>query len=390
MVRPDDISPALDTENDKPTKKRDRDERPTVEPIPKREDFFLWLEKLFFDEPEAFQFPEKIEVRVVSGKHHERLGPMIKQLLFGPGQQQKPTRTKLVELSNEILHRVQRDCDIQRKQTVYGVHVAHFARETDFYERYLIRCNPSAVHASEGAPREGEEDDSQGGKFVNQVMSHHEKMFSLYGGAFEGLLDRMDRVLERQEGRIEKQDARIEKMSEVLEKALSLEAERAEKREWQQLKIKAAEKGLELGAALAPPLLNSLMAKKGESALAPTTAPGESLEALTLRNFFRKDTEGGMLTQEQANIAFGLYSEQPPHDLVKPGVLSMEQAKVLWDVAYGNASADALDSLLPGGPHAVTGEQLMALQSKCGFSMEQLAPLQMIFEARMKRVSTNK
>lgn len=377
------LAPALDTENEKPSKKQNRDDRPTVEPIPKREDFFLWLEKLFFDEPEAFQFPEKIEVRVVSGKHHERLGPMIKQLLFGPGQQQKPTRTKLVEISNEILHRVQRDCDIQRKTMVYGVHVAHFAREADFYERYLLRCNPSAAHQSEGSPRDGEDDDSQGGKFVNQVMSHHEKMFSLYGGAFEGLLDRMDRVLERQEGRIEKQDARIEKMSEVLEKALSLEAERAEKREWQQLKIKAAEKGLELGAALAPPLLNSLMAKGKTTTGEPD---GEGLEALTLRNFFKKDTEGGMLTQEQANIAFGLYSETPPHDLVKPGVLSMEQAKVLWDVAYGNAPAAALDSLLPGGNFAVTGEQLMALQSKCGFSMEQLAPLQMIFEARMKRV----
>lgn len=376
------------TDNKPEDKKRAQVDKSQVEPVPKRQDFFEWLETLFYQEPEAANFPEKIEVRVVTGKNFERLGPMVKQTVYGPGKDSKPTRGKLVELSNEVLFRCQRDCDIQRKPVVYGVHVSHFARETDFYERWLIRCQPTGVHSLEGTPRAGGDDDAEGGRditqaaFTTQVLSHHERMFSLYGGAFEGILDRMDRVLERQENRIDKQDARIEKMSEVLERALSLEAERAERREWQALKIKAAEKGLELGVALAPPLLNSIMNKNQPAPPVGTETP----ETMTLKAFFKKVEEGGQLTKEQSDAAFGVYDEEPPYKVIRQGVLNIDQVRLLWSVAQCEISADELDKLMPGGPLAISAEQVMALQTQCGFDIAQLAPLHMIFEARQKKL----
>lgn len=387
-------SPTALTDTPKDDKKKVAQvDKAAVEPTPKRADFFEWLERLFYDEPESASFPEKIEVRVVSGKNYERLGPMIKQIIYGPGKEAKPPRTKLVELSNEILFRCQRDCDIQRRQVVYGIHVSHFSREVDFYERWLLRCQPTGVHALEGAPRG---DDGSGGEdasdasltqtaFTTQVLGHHERMFSLYGGAFEGLLDRMDRVLERQENRIEKQDFRIEKMTEILERALSLEAERAERREWQKLKVRAAEKGLDVGLALAPPLLNHLMSRSGGTSNLP--AGSETPETLTLKNFFKKVEEGGMLTKEQADAAFGVYDDKPPYNCVRPGVLSLDQARILWDVSQCKVPVDELDKLMPGGMFAISFTQVQELQTNCGLTIEQLAPLHMIFEARQKKMA---
>lgn len=344
----------------------DTREKSQVEAVPRRPDFFEWLERLF----DGAQFPEKLETRVVQGKNFERLGPMIKQIIFPP-KAVKPTKEMLVALSNELLFLMQRDCDIQRKSVVYGVHCAHFSRDNDFYERWLHRATPSPLRANDGIARDdAEEEQTQDARFSSQVLTHHERLFQLYGGGFEGLLDRFDRVLERQETRIIKQDERIEKLSEMLERSLSLEAERAEKREWNQLKIRSVEKALDLGLAIAPPLVNQIAGKQ----VIPTN---DSSEAITLRGFFKKTSEGGSLTEEQAVKAFGT-------DDGKPGILSFDQAKLLWDVAHCKASPDELDKLLPGGGLAVTPEQFVALQTMCGFAQEQIAPLYLLFQNRMK------
>lgn len=351
----------------------DSREKSQVEPIPKNQEFFEWLERLF-DGPS--QFPEKIETRVVAGKEFERLGAMIKQIVFPP-KAPKPTKEQLVALSNELIFRMQQDCDIQRKSVVYGIHVAHLSRDPDFYERWLHRCYPSPLRSHDGMPRPEEEPDARSmaeAQFPTQVLSHGERMFQLYGGGFEGLMDRFDRVLERQEISIEKKDARIEKLSEMLERALSLEDERREKREWNQLKMQSIQKAIDLGLGLAPPLLGQLMGGKGGGG----NGVKDTAETVTLRNFFKKESEGGLLTEEQAVFAFGT-------DDGKPGVLSFDQAKLLWGVAHCQIPLDDLDKLLPGGPLEVTMDQIIALQSK--FRQEQIAPLIVIFEARMRRKS---
>lgn len=353
----------------------DTREKSQVEPVPKSPALFEWLEKLFDG---GSQFPEMIACRVVSGRNFERLGPTVKQIIFPP-KATKPSREELVSMTNDLVGLMQRDADIQRKSVVYGLHVSHKLRDSDFYERYLHRCNPSPLHSGDGVPRPDDNEPSEEraieAQVSVQIMGHMERMFALYGGGFEGLLDRMDRVNEQQAQAIVKKDERIEKLADMLERSLSHEEERREKREWGQLKIRSVEKAFELGLAIAPPLLNQIAGKK----LIETS---DSPEAITLRNFFKKKDQGGSLTEEQAVLAFG-------SDDGRSGVLALEQTKLLVDVAYCRISTNELDKLLPGGPLEVTQEQVMALMSKCGLTVEQLAPLQLIFAARMKQRQEN-
>lgn len=353
----------------------DTREKSQVEPIPKSPPLFEWLEKLFDG---GSQFPEVIACRVVTGRNFERLGPLIKQIIYPP-KASKPSREELVSLTNELVGLMQRDSDIQRKRVVYGLHVSHKARESDFYERYLFACNPSPLHAGEGVPRPDDSDSDPGertieAQFAVQAMGHMERMFALYGGGFEGLLDRMDRVNEQQAQAIVKKDERIEKLSDMLERALSLEEERREKRDWSALKMRSVEKAFELGLAIAPPLLNQIAGRK-------LIETNDSSEAIALRNFFKKKSEGGQLTEEQAVLAFG-------SDDGKPGVLTYEQTKLLFEVAHCRIPVDELDKVLPGGSLEISREQVMALTSKCGLSIEQLTPLHLIFDARMKQRKT--
>lgn len=353
-------------------------EKSQVEPVPKKADFFEWLEELFA----GTEFPEKIEIRVMEGPKYARLGPIINQIVYKPNEV-KPTKEKIVAMSNKFLFEMQRDCDIQRKKTVYGVLVSHFSRESDYYARYLTSCNPSGVYAKDGAARPDDEEDeekiSTQDRFSLKVLDFQERMFSLYASGLEGLVDRLDRIIERQDARIEKQDSRIEKQSEMMERALSMESERAERREWNALKQRAAEKGLDLVVGIVPPLVNQLANKS-------IVQTKETIETMTLKNFLKTVDDGGMLTTEQSNAAFGIYADQPPYDVIRPGVLSLQQAKLLFDVAHCKVSPDELDKIMPGGDLEITGEQLAGLM-QCGFAMEQIAPLQMIFQSRASRKS---
>lgn len=381
---------------------KDKDKADRPEPLPKRQDFFEWLESLFDG---STQHPEKLEMRIVSGKNLERLGPMIKQIVYGPadylpteskkgsgaagdggGGSRKPSREKLVMLSNELLYRAQKDCDESRAPHTYAVFASHFARETEFYERWVMRLTPQGVYAKDGAGGAAAVDDedqpvvksSISDQWAIQKMQHDERLFNFYGGAIEGVLDRMDRVIERQEQALENLRARYERQQEITERAMSLEAEREAAREWRRLAIKSAEKGIDMAIGMAPPLLNQLIGKK----VMPTK---ESAESIALKNFFKRTEEGGKLTQEQANAAFGLFDDKPPHNMIKPGVMTVAQAKLLWDVANCEVPADDLDKLLPGGALEVTTDQLMKLQGECGFDMDQLAPLAALISARQQR-----
>ena len=374
--------------SDKPAK-----EKTQIEPIPKDEKFFVWLEKLFDG---AGQYPEKIEVRVVSGRHNERLGPMIKQIVYSPQAREsakesvketktgdkgrnsgKPSREDLVAMSNELLYLCQRDCDQARRPTTYGVHVAHFLREVDFYERWIMALRPQGVHA----PKDGddvaglEEEESSGTlqhRYALQMQQHHERMFNLYGGAYEAFIDRQDKALERSAAVEERLRAANERLFDMVEKLASNAHVRAQEMQWNDMKIRSVEKGIELAINLAPPLLSQLTGKK-------PLATQESAESLTLKTFFKRDDAGGKLTIAQADKAFGKYDND---NLITPGVLSTEQAKLLWDVAHCTAPVDDLDRLLPGGSLAVGQEQVFQLQQI--FPMEQIAPIIALIGMRMQ------
>ena len=372
--------------------KTPKEPKTQIEPVPKNPQFFEWLEKLFDG---TAQFPEKIETRVVSGRHNERLGPMIKQIVFSPQAREavkestketktgekgrnssKPSREELVAMSNELLYLCQRDCDQARRPTTYGVHVAHFMREVDFYERWVMFLKPQGIHA----PKDGEEVDDEDGesgspqhKYAIQKLHHDERMFNLYGGALEGLIDRQDRALEREASTNERLRSSNERLLEMVEKLQSQDHQRKMDEQWNNLKIKSVEKGLDLAIGLAPPLLNQLTGKK-------TIATQESAESITLKAFFKRDEDGGKLTVAQADRAFGAYDKDM--NLIKAGALSTEQAKLLWDVAHCAAPVEELDRLLPGGSLEVKQEQVIELQKI--FEAEQLMPIIALIGMRLQ------
>lgn len=360
---------------------------PLIEPVVKDQQLFEFLELLFYDDPEPAHFPERIEVNTVSGHHKQQLTSVVASYPFAPigapleatkrgAGQGKPSREKLVILSNRILNAIQRDCDAARKAQCYGIHAWHHSRGDDPFARFLKHCDPKGKYREHASQNPDDDEMTTEQRHSLQIMTHHEKLFSLYGGAFEGMLDRFDRLIERSYDRIEKQDAVIQRQSDMLERALSQKAEREERLEWSRLKAKGVEKALEFGIAMAPPLINQLVGKS----IIPTA---DTAETITLKNFFKTTDQGGALTSEQAKAAFGDYDDTPEHNLVKPGILSADQAGVLYGVATGEMLPDALDKLMPGGPLGITADQAMALQQV--FPLEQIAPLMLIFEARRNR-----
>ncbi len=278
-------------------------------------------------------------------------------------------------MSNEILHYTQRDCDIQRKITVYSVSAWHFSKGDDAFERFLIEQRPGLANRNAGEPRSDDEDSIEN-RFSVQVLKHHESMFSLYGGGVEGLLDRFDRDKERDHNEIDRLRKENSDLRSQLERALSLEAEREEKRAWIKLGVNAAERGLNMAENVLPVLIGKF-AGNGASA--------DTLETLTLKKFFKPIEQGGQLTLAQSNAAFGVYDDSPQHNLVKPGVLTLDQGKLLYEVAFGKVPFDEIDKLLPGGSLAITGEQFQRIVTECQFSMDQILPLKIIFDGRMAK-----
>lgn len=382
------MSDEVETTNGK--QGRDDRDRALIDPVPKDAAFFEWLEKLFYDDPEVAHFPEVIDCRPVSGKHCEKLGPYIFKKTFAPIKAseeavkksvgvKKPSREKLISMSNEILFLMQKDCDESRRVQTYGVHVWHFSLGDEPYMRYLKHCKPHGRYGKmDGNGSDDDEVLTTEQRFGVQVLGHQEKMFGLYGGAFEGMLDRFDRLIERSYDRIEKQDAVIQRQAEMLERALSQEAERAEKVKWMEIKAKAADKALEFGFAVAPPMLNSLIGK-------PIIPNAETAESITLKNFFKTVEDGGSLTKSQADTAFGVWDENNKN-LVKQGILSHSQSEILFQVGYGQRHTDELDKIMPGGPMGISKDQIAALLKI--FPMEQLAPLMILFESRSKRTQS--
>lgn len=372
-------------------KKKGGAPRRTAEPVVKDASLHEWLVKVFWEDE---QYPERLDIRPVSGRFLEKLAPMLKQVVYaspaagdtarksGAGRK-KPSKEEIVHFSNEIVGMCQRHCDMTRRQTTYGVHAAHYSRETDYYERWVGTFTPQGIYSKKGEGVGGDEDDEEEGgstqkRYATQALAHDERMFDLLARTIEAVVDRQDRIIERQEGALENLRARYEKQQEITEKALSFEADREAAREWRRLGIAATGKTIDLGLQLAPPILNRVF---GESTV-PTT---ETAETITLKNFFKTAEEGGLLTDAQAAAAFGVYGPAPDHKFVKAGVLSLEQSQLLYGVAHGKVPPDALDELLPGGRLAVSMEQFMRLQAECGFSMAQLAPLRLLFEGRMTR-----
>lgn len=367
-------------EEDRRKKERKPDDRAKaqVEPIPRHLEFFAWLEQLFYEPPDLTNFPDKIDVTPVAGANLERLLKPIWHRVW-PAGSVKPPRSKLVEFSNEILFKCQQETDVKRRRAVYSVNAWHFALNPDPYNRYLLVMQPGEAYAFINGQSPIEEDDPRA-KFSSQVLSHHEQMFQLYGTSYSGFIDRYDRDKERDAAEIERLRRENRDLREQLERSLSFQLERDERREWMKFKVKTADRAAEIGFGLMPSLLGRLLPQQGT---------GESGDSIALKPFFKPAEEGGVLAADQSDLLFGEYDRnandpQTGEPLCRrPGILTFKQAKLLFDVAQCRVPADELDKLLPDGPFGISPDQYMKLQAS-GLGMK-IAPLFAVFEPRYQR-----
>lgn len=359
-----------------------------VEPKPRDTEFFEWLERAFYG---VGDYPERLEVRIIYGRNHEKGGPIIKTLVFAPPKateaekkagvgNSRPSREDLVALSNEILFLCQQDVNVGKTTRAYGVRLWHFRLGPEPYARYSLRMTPQGATDSNEAPTDEESDGTFGSPqgmmkaYGEQFLGHHERMFGLYAGGIESTFDQQARLIAQQGKALEEARASLARQQEITERALSLEAEREAAREWRRVGIRATEKGLDLAMGLAPGILGQVLGNKQLAATADTP------ESLTLKAFFRKESEGGTLTDKQIDAAFGTWDDGK---VISPGVLTQLQSVILLEVSEKKRPADALDELLQGGSAEITGEQAMQLQQI--FSMEQLAPLLLLIQTRMAK-----
>ncbi len=357
----------------------DRD-RTTIEPVPANEELYRWLSGLFFG---SDQFPERIEVRVVRGRDFATMGPKVHEVQCGKWKN-KPTEPELVRMSNEFVHRMQRDCDISRKSVVYHVAAMHFERGSEPYDRWLYRCNPGATFRNgENGENEEDEDASMEKRFSVQTLKHLESMSEIQRSALEGMFEQLGRQLERLGRENDNLRARNEKLHDMLERSQSLEAERKERAEWMRLRREGVEKVFEVVGNVGLPMLQSAFAKKtpAQPAIPPSGTGPRTLppEVTALQGLLRLKSEGGSAVEAEIDAAFGSYT---PDGAYTPGVLSLPQAQIIWQVALEQLAVECIDPLLPGGPLEITQEQFMGLVKV--FGMERLLALKVVIDNRMQ------
>jgi hypothetical protein len=387
------VSEETTTTADNGTKgKREPSDRDVSTPVVKNEALFAFLEALFYGPPEPEQYPERVEVNVVAGRASEQLKATVWSQQFAPikatGEvlkrstgQGKPSRERLAALSNLLLQSMQQDCDQCGKRRSYGVHAWSTVRGDNPYMRFLWTVDPKGRYPRGAAGGDEEDDLDAKDRFVVQVMDQYRKMFEVHTEAMAGLVDRYNRDKERDSNEIDKLHRQKSAINEQLDRALSMELDREERREWVRLRRQMADRGWQALETYGPLLVGSLIGKN-KVIDSPANANADAAVIESLRTFLKTTEEGGTMTMQQAIAAFGDWDEKSGA-LITAGALSAEQAGILLQVATGKVPVDAIDRLIPPrGPNAITPDQFIKLTQI--FTREQLEPLRDLFMKRQQ------
>ncbi len=348
-------------------------------PVIKDRALFDFLEQLFYTDPEPEQYPERIELNVVSGRYSEQLKAIIWTKEFAPikasteAKKQgagagKPNKEQLVSLSNHLLQQMQQDCDACGHRRSYGVHAWSLKRGEGPYMRFLKSVDPSGRYPRNGDGENGEEEEAldKRDKFIVQMAAQQNDMHTSLGALIAGLLDRYNRDKERDSGEIDRLHKMLAQKNEQLERALSLELDREERREWVRLRRQMADKGWQVVERYGPSLMASLTGKG--KIIAGTV---EDVPAVLLA-FLKSATE------DQLSTTFGDWDQA---NCIRQGLLTPDQALIFVHVAQGKLPVVELDKIIPpSGPFAITQQQLVAFGQI--FSVDQLKPLHDLFMKR--------
>ncbi len=360
-------------------KKGGRQPRDVGPPVVKDSALTEFLESLFYNDPEPEQFPEYITLSIVAGRYGEQLKSQLWIKQFAPvfasdeaikkgAGSRKPDKGQIVGIANMLLQKMQENCDALGHSQKYGVHAYSSKRGDLAYAHHLKSITPKGIHAKKDGDDEDDEDEGLNSrdKFLRQLSAQQNEMHVALGGLITGLLDRYNRDKDRDSNEIDKLHRTLSQKNEQLERALSLELDREERREWTRLRRQVTDKGVQALEMYGPTLMASLFGK-------PKVLEGSVDDTPeVLQKFIDAATDA------QKQSTFGDWNDD---GCVKPGILTPDQSLILVHVAQGKLSVDQLDKLIPPrGENAITQEQLISLTQV--FTMEQLAPLQKTFQKR--------
>lgn len=385
----------MSDENETPKSgKKELPDRNATVPVVKDQALFEFIESLFYADPEPEQYPERVELNIVSGRYSSKIEATIWTKQFAPikatgeavkkgAGAAKPSREQIVAISNLLLENMRRNCNEGSTPRTYAVHAWSTLRGDTPYMTSIKKLTPSGNRA-----RNGEDEDEDGApltkeqKFVLQLFQQSQKNSEQVAEMVAGLLDRYSRDKDRDSNEIDKLHRKLAEKNDQLERALSMELDREERREQLKMKRQFAEKGWKAVEMFGPALMSSLIGKK--PIIDAKTEPGEDVAAL--RKFLRTTDEGGTMTIAQAHAAFGDW-DADNNVLITPGVLSVDQSMIIVRVAHEQLPTSELDKLMPGGPLEVTNDQLMGLLNIFG---ESIMALQSIFTRRQQQAQTKK
>lgn len=387
-------------------------EKVQVEPQPKNPALVGWLEGLFYGPGD---YPQRVEVRTM---HGNRLGDLVKQVIYPPNmvdpadrgesdekpesgkvsekRKAKPNREELVELSHDIIRRVQIDADARHpgKSVVYYVLASHDARDPQPYERYPLRVKGAELQEPSDESAEDIDGDIESMKGVKSLqkafllgMIQNQKMFDMLGAMIEGTVDRQDRTIARLEEQVVARDTQIMRNHEVVARAMDIGSERKMREQTHELRMDAIKRGMNVFEGIvAPQLLPALFGNKGGNGQGIQESP----ESLTLKAFLKTVEEGGRLTPQQVDAVFGAFDDTPEQNLVRRGVLTIEQGKVIYNVANLHVPASEVEKLLPGAELGLTQEQIVSLQGVFKETPDQIIPIVGMIGMVMQRVQQRK
>lgn len=339
-------------------------DRSMIPPNPADEETAKWFDSIF-----AEGFPQKLSlVHLAAGS----TGDAVFEKEFRPGEA-KPTREKIVEMSNEFLEIAQKDCDDLERDQKYAILAFDRAKGVKPYARKLL--NLKAISARQGISAlandyaDGEQRKSDR-ELLLEIMrnarwekEHNLKMTTMLFDRYENRMSQLEKHID---GTLEKQV----KFLEATESLLSQAQERQLKAKREEFIQQQIAEGIEMLKLIAPHLINAWSKKNsGTAAIETTTEQQNEQMTVTQREPNPASDFVKGMTTEQREQTFGEWSQEGR--LLKPGIFSEKQTGLFATIAGSGKNPDP--ALVNEFIESLTEEQVDKVQKI--FGLTKLFPL---------------
>lgn len=324
---------------------------------------FAFLEDKWKDRAEG---PRALELHLAFGPGGGTWRPDIIHQKEFKANGDPPSRPEIAELANTFTGAAQRHCDQLGRPQGFVVLAFHPAKGSHPYGVHFTKFRPTPGLAID-QPSVDEfgvtTDENQRQSMMSEHLAHvkesneHVRFMSdsnhRYTGQVLALL--MEQLREANAKNAVLESQRIEYFK-ALEEVNAKRHEREMEKEKHQLWMGLTNGGISLLTQMVPVFQKALEQRKG-GAPAGELEAGEGIASTPESNAIKVFVKG--LNDEQRGAIFGYIDKDSKAHV--PGILSTHQTEILAGVGDLAMRRSALDNLLPGGPFAITGDQVMKL-----------------------------